>query len=279
MLIEVGKRYVLMNGLSTTQMTGSGELEGVFSATFIDNDSKRHGGKWDRHGVAYTHTSEYDIEKEISELRNDVPTAVKPVVGQTFEMANLHYVKFLSEREDGCFIGRIIMQGLNDYNEVFSADGTVIQRPGYTLVRRAPDVVRQEAVVPLSESFDKTPEPQMRTFAGGATRNLDTNKLDYDGFFCPLVMKRFAEYMHSHRMQKDGTMRAADNWQTGIPYDVYIKSMFRHFMDARLLHKGQKPLSPEDGHEIDIEEALCAVLFNVQGYLHEVLKAKAKDNA
>jgi hypothetical protein len=118
-------------------------------------------------------------------------------------------------------------------------------------------------------------EPQMRTFAGGATRNLDTNKLDYDGFFCPLVMKRFAEYMHSHRMQKDGTMRAADNWQTGIPYDVYIKSMFRHFMDARLLHKGQNPLSPEDGHEIDIEEALCAVLFNVQGYLHEVLKARS----
>jgi hypothetical protein len=117
-------------------------------------------------------------------------------------------------------------------------------------------------------------QPLLRTFASGATRNLDTNKFDYEGFLSPLVIEAFGKYMHSHRLQKDGTMRDSDNWQKSIPFDVYMKSGWRHFFDWWKLHRGIDATSPEDGHQIDKVEALCALLFNVQGYLHELLKEK-----
>lgn len=104
----------------------------------------------------------------------------------------------------------------------------------------------------------------LRTFSSGATRDTNVGKLAYEGFLSPLVLRRFAEYMHSHRVQPDGELRAPDNWQRGIPLDAYMDSGWRHFMDWWLLHR-------EHDTECDIEEALCALLFNVQGYLHEVL--------
>jgi len=105
----------------------------------------------------------------------------------------------------------------------------------------------------------------MRTFATGATRDADKGKLDYEGFLSPLVLKRYAEYMHEHRVQADGTSRASDNWQKGIPLEVYMKSMMRHVMEVWALHRGWE----YDGQPY-IEEALCALLFNVMGYLHEL---------
>lgn len=107
----------------------------------------------------------------------------------------------------------------------------------------------------------------MRKFETGATRNVDTNKFDYEGFISPNVLQRFAEYMHVNRLQSDGTLRDSDNWQKGIPQDEYMKSMFRHFMTLWLAHRG----NPTDE---DIETSLCALFFNVQGYLHEELKKK-----
>jgi hypothetical protein len=38
----------------------------------------------------------------------------------------------------------------------------------------------------------------------GATRNLDEDKLDYEGFLSPYVLRRFAAYMHEHRKTPDG---------------------------------------------------------------------------
>lgn len=108
---------------------------------------------------------------------------------------------------------------------------------------------------------------KMRTFSGGATRNIDTNQPDYEGFLSPLVQSRFAQYMHKHRFQSDGTIRDSDNWQKGIPLSSYMKSGYRHFMDWWLEHRGFKS---REG----LEEALCALLFNIQGYLHETLKRK-----
>ena len=69
----------------------------------------------------------------------------------------------------------------------------------------------------------------VRTFDTGATRDTDDGKLDYEGFISPLVLERFARYMHTHRLQPDGTLRDSDNWQKGIPRDQYIKSAWRHF--------------------------------------------------
>lgn len=109
----------------------------------------------------------------------------------------------------------------------------------------------------------------MRTFETGATRDADDSKYDFEGFLSPLVLERFAEYMHKHRKQKDGSMRASDNWQKGIPLDAYMKSGFRHFRDWWRAHRGY-PTTTGDG----LEDELCAILFNVQGYLHEYLKSK-----
>jgi hypothetical protein len=109
----------------------------------------------------------------------------------------------------------------------------------------------------------------MRLFDTGATRNVDEEKLDFEGFLSPMVLRRFSEYMHRHRLQADGALRTSDNWQKGIPKDAYIKSAHRHFHDWWAVHRGYIPLDP-----VPLEEALCALLFNVQGYLHELLKEK-----
>lgn len=110
-----------------------------------------------------------------------------------------------------------------------------------------------------------------RKFDSGATRNQDTDKPDYEGFCSPLVEKRFGKYMHQHRLQKDGTLRASDNWQLKIPFDEYIKSGKRHVLDWHLHHRGYSDETVEE-----LEDSLCAILFNVQGYLHELLKEKRK---
>jgi hypothetical protein len=109
----------------------------------------------------------------------------------------------------------------------------------------------------------------MRTAESGATRNLTGDKLAYSGFLSPLVLKRYAQYMHSHRTQADGTVRSPANWQRGMPLDWFEDSGWRHFMDWWLHHRG----FPEEASE-PVEEALCALMFNISGYLHELLVAK-----
>jgi hypothetical protein len=111
-------------------------------------------------------------------------------------------------------------------------------------------------------------EPAIRTFDTGAVRDIDTDKLDYEACLSPRVLRRFAEYMKSKTVMADGSTRSADNWQKGFPFDSYMKSMARHFHAVWEDHReGEKT----DG---DMEEDLCALLFNVMGYLHEWLKPK-----
>lgn len=109
----------------------------------------------------------------------------------------------------------------------------------------------------------------MRTFSTGATRDSDDAKVDYEGFLSPLVIQRYGQYMNRHRVQADGGLRASDNWQAGIPVDAYMKSAWRHFMSVWGFHRGY---TINDGEDLD--EELCALLFNISGYLHERLKAK-----
>ena len=122
-------------------------------------------------------------------------------------------------------------------------------------------------------AYDLCPSPKIkekkmnkiRKFKTGATRDTDENKLDYEGFLSPLVLERYAEYMHENRIQPDGKLRSSDNWQKGIPKDAYIKSLFRHFMDLWKEHRG---LPSREG----IEDALCGIIFNSMGYLYEELR-------
>jgi hypothetical protein len=110
-------------------------------------------------------------------------------------------------------------------------------------------------------------DKKIRTFETGATRDTDLNKPDYEGFLSPIVIKRYGEYMNKHRKQSDGSFRDSDNWQKGIPKDEYMKSLFRHFMDLWSEHR---EFESRDG----VEEALCAIIFNSMGYLHETLKER-----
>ena len=108
-----------------------------------------------------------------------------------------------------------------------------------------------------------------RVFDGGANRNDDTDKLDYEGFLSDLVIERYAQYLHSHRALEDGTLRDSDNWQRGMPLSVYMKSAWRHLKSWWSLHRmqfrGRYP-----NHKL-LEDAICGVIFNASGYLHELL--------
>ena len=112
----------------------------------------------------------------------------------------------------------------------------------------------------------------MRNFDTGATRDVDTNKLDFEGFLSPAVLERYAEYMHKNRVQADGNLRDSDNWQKGIPKEAYMKSMWRHFLDVWKAHRG---LPTKDS----LEDALAALMFNVMGYLYETIKGNQKKEA
>ena len=111
----------------------------------------------------------------------------------------------------------------------------------------------------------------MRDFGTGATRNDDTTKYDYRGFLSMPALRRFAAYMHAHRVQKDGTIRASDNWKKGISREAYVSSLLRHVVDIATLYEGGTAKNPDTGEPVDLEEALSAAFFNVQGLLHEVL--------
>ena len=110
----------------------------------------------------------------------------------------------------------------------------------------------------------------MRTFDTGATRDNDQGKLDFEGFFSPLVLEEYAEYMNKHRKQSDGQLRDSDNWQKGIPLTVYMKSLWRHFFDLWKEHRG---IPTQEGRI----EALMGCLFNVMGYAHQYLIEKERE--
>lgn len=110
----------------------------------------------------------------------------------------------------------------------------------------------------------------IRTFPTGATRDTTEDKHEPWGFTSALVEKRFCAYMHEHRKQSDGELRDSDNWKKGIPLDAYKHSLSRHIQDLRLILEG----FPAQATEQDQETVLCAILFNVQGMLHETIKQR-----
>lgn len=110
----------------------------------------------------------------------------------------------------------------------------------------------------------------MRLFKGGASRDDATGKPDYDGFISPRVFIRFGQYMDKHRVQADGGLRDSDNWQNHFGEDhfaVCMKSAWRHFVDWWSEHRGG---TSREG----IEDALCALMFNVIAYMDKLLKDK-----
>ena len=105
--------------------------------------------------------------------------------------------------------------------------------------------------------------PSIRQFKSGATRDTDDGKLDWEGFISPIAMRRFAEYMHRHRVQADGSLRDSDNWQAGFPRRQTMKSLVRHAWDLWYEWRRGKD-------EVVMVDLLCAVIFNAQSLLLEI---------
>ncbi len=125
----------------------------------------------------------------------------------------------------------------------------------------------------LSGNSDWPLAKGVRQFATGATRNLSTDKHDYDGFLSPHAIEVFGTYMHKHRLQANGEVRDSDNWQKGIPMNEYVKSSWRHFLHFWRLHRGYEARD-EHGKLVTMEDTIGALMFNVMGYCHEYVKAK-----
>jgi len=107
----------------------------------------------------------------------------------------------------------------------------------------------------------------IRQFETGATRNSDEGKHDIAGFNSVLVDHVFHTYMHKHRKLEDGSLRAGDNWQKGIPPEELFKSLLRHVHDVRLYRAGHG-----EGLESSYLDALNAVKFNINGLILAELK-------
>ena len=105
----------------------------------------------------------------------------------------------------------------------------------------------------------------IRSFEGGATRDTTEGKIDMEGFTHPMVMKQFAKFMSMNRMQSDGKLRDSDNWQSGMPKKVYMKSLRRHHDEAWETYRGY----PSENGMI---AALCGIMFNSMGMLLEILR-------
>ena len=112
---------------------------------------------------------------------------------------------------------------------------------------------------------------QYRTFDTGATRDTATGKFEYAGYLSPYFINEFARYMNKHQQMPDGTRRACDNWQKGMPLDVYVQSAFRHFFDFWSISRGIEVID-EKGKPVELSEAVMGLVFNLQGYWHEVAK-------
>lgn len=115
---------------------------------------------------------------------------------------------------------------------------------------------------------------EIQTFETGATRESTLDKIDYEGFLSPLVLERYGEYMHKNRFLKDGSIRDSDNWQKGMPLSVYIKSLFRHFMAVWKYHRY---LRGNTNATSAVEDDLCGIFFNTQGYLHTILVSRGEE--
>lgn len=114
---------------------------------------------------------------------------------------------------------------------------------------------------------------EQQGFTTGATRSTAEGKIDYEGHISPAVLQVFGEYMNEHRVQRDGRLRASDNWQKGIPVSAYMKSLVRHTFELWRMWRGGEVRNPDAGGQVfTLREVLCAILFNVMGIIFELEK-------
>ena len=164
-----------------------------------------------------------------------------------------------------------VVDAMGSMTDYVHPDGTI--KPSYVDYITLRQAEKALALFKSNRRMNMT--DKIRQFDSGATRDTDVGKLNYEGFFSPIVLERYAQYLHKHRVQSDGNLRGADNWQKGIPKTTYMEGKLRHLMATWLIHRGF-PAFDNKGNEIDLEDSLCAEIFNTMGYLFEVLKKDKK---
>lgn len=117
----------------------------------------------------------------------------------------------------------------------------------------------------LNKGHGENPS-KMEQYGTGATRTPSEGKLSYLRALSPAVQRRYVQYLAKHRQTADG-VREFDNWKQGMPKGRYMDSLCRHMMDACLLYFGYEP----SDLSYDMEDLLCAIRFNVDGLLFELI--------
>ena len=116
---------------------------------------------------------------------------------------------------------------------------------------------------------------KMEEFKTGATRSDAANRPDYSGYLSPLAHRLFGRYMLRHQVRADGKRRSSHNWKKGMPIARYVESLSRHYEDfieawdaITIYGAGEIPAYEQ------LEEALGGLMFNVQGFAHELEKGE-----
>jgi hypothetical protein len=143
-----------------------------------------------------------------------------------------------------------------------------------TSIAKVREAMAYAGAVALDKKVCSMSEKTVREFDTGATRSSGEDRYDPEGYMSPIVEERFCEYMQKHQYQADGTKRSSDNWQKGMPLETYMQGMKRHVLHLWTRHRGYHVLDDNAGP--NIEEDLCAIMFNVQGYLHMLLAARQR---
>lgn len=137
----------------------------------------------------------------------------------------------------------------------------------------AAETLYHKAIPDSGEETSTDEKSEIRKFNTGATRDTVEGKLSYVRALSPIVLQRYVQYLDAHRKQPDGSLREFDNWKQGIPTDVYLDGLGRHFLAVWLLAQG---FPAKDNHgSVTLENSLCALIFGSSGWLHEILKAKS----
>jgi hypothetical protein len=209
-------------------------------------------------------------EGRVTVINDGTPEDVYRVVSTAFPRDETHFDEF----KRGYSNCKFFHQMINYLNEWTDAKTTSLPTQSVKVFIKEieePNIIREWLEAnpnpAIHKQVEREAEQLMREFSTGATRNIDEDKLDFEGFLSPLALEEFAKYMHKNRLQADGKLRDSDNWQKGIPMKAYMKSLYRHFFDTWKRYRGLE--TPED----QITN-LCGLMFNAQGMLHELLKAK-----
>ena len=120
----------------------------------------------------------------------------------------------------------------------------------------------------MKKPKSKVAKKAIRKFATGATRDNDIQKINIIGSLSPLVLRRFAQFMRDHNIKSGELKRDEANWKKGMPVQSYMESKARHWLDIWITFEGYE--------NFNIEDLLCADLFNTMGHLHEILVKKLK---